>query len=149
MLSNPNLELCRSTSQDLSRLSEDATLKVPVVGQNEDFIVNCFDRELVASLQKRSLVVRMGNVSINSHSVTIARDDEAPIQSRLYQRSHISEHLMFDEPVSRIVLSRMPDGSGLYKADTDRENIRDIVTFGLFVDLTARYALNKQISRMK
>ncbi|RYX78795.1 hypothetical protein EON76_03720 [bacterium] len=146
MLTNPNLELPLSTSRDLSRLSENITIRVPVVGENEDFVVNCFDKEIVAMLQKRNLVIATDNVSINSHSVIIARDDDVPIQSRLYQRNRINQKPMLEEPVSKIVLSRMSDGSGLYVADTDRENVRDITTFGLFLDLTARYALAKQIS---
>lgn len=147
MLSNPNLELPLHVSRDLSQLKMNTIARAPVIGEDEDFLLNCHDRDMIASLPMRDLSISVDVLTVNSHKLRIGREDRAPLQAKMYHRGHLSTVSMFEEPVPSMVLSSLSDGSGLYRADMDRENVRDMAAFNRFIDLTACAALKNQIYR--
>ncbi|OGL22021.1 hypothetical protein A2707_01565 [Candidatus Saccharibacteria bacterium RIFCSPHIGHO2_01_FULL_45_15] len=149
MISNPNLDIPPKASYDLSLLRGDGVVNAPVIHDSSEFLINCYDQHFVQELSKSALRVCADLPSVNLHTITISRIDNRPIQARLYDRVKVSDVPMFEDPVDSIKMTRGCDEYRLFRADVDRENVRDMTTFTLFVDLIARYALSKQIASSK
>lgn len=147
MLSNPNLELPLSVSRDLSQLKINTIARAPVIGEDEDFLLNCHDKDMIASLPVRTLSISIDTLTVNLHKLRVSREDGAPLQAKMYHSGRLSTVPMFEEPMPSMVLSSLSDGSGLFRADLDREDVRDMVALNRFVDLTAYAALKNQIYR--
>lgn len=138
-----------TTSRDLSMLTGDSIVTAPVIHEDSEFLINCFDQRVVQNLSKSALLVSAELPSVNLHTITISRSDDMPIQARRYNRVKVNDVPMLEDPVDVIMLTRGTDDYRLFSADIERENVRDMSTFTLFIDLIARYALSRQITSSK